>query len=70
MLERLAESEGRVVAKDDLLEELWGEATPQNASSLEVIVARLRRKLQGRVKEPLIRTVRGVGYALDSKDAS
>jgi DNA-binding response OmpR family regulator len=63
VLERLAAGRGRAVSRDDLLEELWGEATRASAASLEVIVARLRRKLE-RPGRPLIRTVRGHGYAL------
>lgn len=65
VLERLTDARGRVVAKNDLLEELWGEVTPQSAASLEVIIGRLRRKLQGEVHDGLIRTVRGFGYAIE-----
>ncbi|HEX9428738.1 MAG TPA: response regulator transcription factor [Candidatus Polarisedimenticolia bacterium] len=64
LLERLAWARGHVVSRDDLLAEIWGESTPEAAGSLEVIVARLRRKLERGEKESLIRTVRGVGYAL------
>jgi len=64
VLERLAWARGHVVSRDDLLEEIWGESTPETTASLEVIVARLRRKLERGGKESLIRTVRGVGYAL------
>jgi len=67
VLERLAGAKGRVVAKDDLLEELWGEASPETAASLEVIITRLRRKLDRGAAESLIRTVRGSGYALQAK---
>jgi two-component system OmpR family response regulator len=64
VLERLAGARGRVVAKEDLLEELWGEATPETAASLEVIITRLRRKLDRGAAESLIRTLRGEGYAI------
>ena len=66
VLERLSASKGRVVLKDTLLEELWGDATPETAASLEVIIARLRRKLDRGRKESLIRTLRGSGYALQT----
>ena len=69
VLERLAGAKGRVVSKDDLLEELWGDATPENTASLEVIITRLRRKLDRGAKESLIRTVRGSGYALQTAGA-
>jgi two-component system OmpR family response regulator len=64
VLERLAWGRGHAVSRADLLEEIWGESTPEAAASLEVIVARLRRKLERDGKESLIRTVRGFGYAL------
>jgi two-component system, OmpR family, response regulator len=64
VLERLARGGGRAVARHDLLEEVWGEASPEAAASLEVILARLRRKLEIDGKGMLIRTLRGFGYAL------
>ena len=64
VLERLFWAGGRAVQRDDLLDELWGRATPEAAASLEVIVARLRRKLEEPAGGPLIRTLRGYGYAL------
>jgi two-component system response regulator MprA len=64
VLERLSWAKGHAVSRDDLLGEIWGEASPEAAASLEVIVARLRRKLEGGQRESLIRTVRGFGYAL------
>ena len=64
VLARLASSRGRAVARDDLLEEIWGEATAEAAASLEVIVSRLRSKLEGAGRGALVRTIRGHGYAL------
>jgi len=64
VLERLAWARGHAVSRTDLLEEIWGESTPEAAASLEVIVARVRRKLERGERESLIRTVRGFGYAL------
>jgi two-component system, OmpR family, response regulator len=68
VLERLARSRGRAVAREDLLEQVWGDATQEAAGSLEVIVARLRRKLEREKRGTLIRTVRGFGYALVTQD--
>jgi two-component system, OmpR family, response regulator len=64
VLERLCSARGHAVSRDDLLEEVWGDATPQAAASLEVIIARLRRKLEPGEAGGLIRTLRGYGYAL------
>ena len=55
-------------SRDDLLEEIWGEATEHTASSLEVIIGRLRRKLDASGSERLIRTIRGHGYALEKTE--
>ncbi len=58
----LAWRDGRVVARDELLEIVWGEITEGAAGSLEVVVARARRKLQTS-EGSCIRTIRGTGYA-------
>lgn len=60
ILEVLVRRSGRVVSRSELLESVWGEASETAASSLEVLVGRLRRKLGAE----LIRTLRGEGYAL------
>lgn len=64
VLARIASSRGRAVAREDLLEEVWGEASEEAAASLEVMVSRLRRKLERGGRVALIRTIRGHGYAL------
>lgn len=61
VLEALISASGRVVTRDRLLEELWGEITEASGKSLEVLIGRIRRK----VGEGTIRTVRGIGYALE-----
>jgi DNA-binding response OmpR family regulator len=64
VLERLADEPGRPVSRADLLEAVWGSATPETSASLEVMVVRIRRKLDQGGADGLIRTVRGVGYAI------
>jgi DNA-binding response OmpR family regulator len=54
---------GHVVARDELLEAVWGDATESAAASLEVLVARIRRKLAEAGVHDALRTVRNVGYA-------
>lgn len=67
VLERLARAGGHAVSRDDLLEDLWGESTVEAGASLEVIVGRLRRKVDAPGSERVIRTIRGYGYALSAK---
>ena len=65
VLELLLARAGQVVPFDDLLEALWGESTPRARASLEVIMTRLRKKLNGGAANRVIRNVRAVGYRLD-----
>jgi DNA-binding response OmpR family regulator len=61
----LAWADGRVVPRDHILEAVWGDATEGASASLEVLVARIRRKLAAAGAPDAIRTVRHVGYAWD-----
>lgn len=61
LLESLALRRGRVVSRDDLLWEVWGEVSDASSASLDVLVARIRRKLA----TDIIRTLRNQGYALE-----
>jgi two-component system, OmpR family, KDP operon response regulator KdpE len=65
LLLRLAQTPGRVVVYEDLLDALWGEAYRDDVQLLRVCVSRLREKLgsRGRRNFP-IRTYVGIGYAL------
>ena len=65
ILRILADAKGRTVPFDEVLEDGWGEATESTRASLDVLVSRLRRKLGTAGEKPIIRTVRGVGYALE-----
>lgn len=60
----LAFRDGHVVSRDDLVESVWGEPLDTaNGASLDVLVARIRRKLAAAGVEDAIRTVRTSGYA-------
>lgn len=56
---------GHVVERLDLLERVYDAAAEVESNSLEVIIARLRRKIGA----DLIRTVRGRGYSLSAGPA-
>lgn len=60
ILEALVSRAGRVVQRSTLLEEIWGDRDDAHRASLEVLIARIRRKLGDEV----VRTVRGEGYAV------
>jgi two-component system OmpR family response regulator len=59
----LAWRDGRAVSREDILESVWGETSERAAASLEVLVARVRRKLAERGVHDAIQTVRQHGYA-------
>jgi two-component system, OmpR family, response regulator len=60
IVELLAARRGRVVARDDLIEAIWGDTGESQRASLDVLVGRIRRKLGQHAG--LLQTVRGVGY--------
>jgi two-component system, OmpR family, response regulator len=61
VLELLITRQGRVVSRGTILELIWGEITDKASDSLDVIMARIRRKLG----PDAVRTIRGEGYAAD-----
>jgi DNA-binding response OmpR family regulator len=59
LLDYLLRHAGQVVTRDQLLESVWGFASPGETRTVEVHVAQLRKKLG---HPDLIKTVRGLGY--------
>jgi DNA-binding response OmpR family regulator len=64
LLEFLMRNEGRVVTRTQILDHLWGYDFATDSNLVDVYVAYLRRKVDKGTTNKLIRTVRGVGYAL------
>jgi two-component system, OmpR family, response regulator MprA len=64
LLELLLHNPRQVLARERILEQVWGFDFPTTANSLEVYVGYLRRKTEADGESRLIHTVRGVGYAL------
>lgn len=67
VLEVLMRNSHRVVSKEELEAALWGDEPPE-ADALRVHVHSLRTAIDGPFDEPLISTVRGVGYRLSQID--
>jgi DNA-binding response OmpR family regulator len=61
LLACLAEAPGRVFTRDELLAQVWGYEVTSGARTVDSHVRAIRRKLGN----DLIRTVHGVGYALE-----
>ncbi|MBJ7471894.1 MAG: response regulator transcription factor [Solirubrobacteraceae bacterium] len=61
----MASSPGRVFTRDQLLEQVWGDAEYRDPRTVDVHVRHLREKLEAEPSEPeLLLTVRGVGYQI------
>jgi two-component system phosphate regulon response regulator PhoB len=65
LLEYLLERPGRVFARAQLLDGVWGQSVEIDERTVDVHIGRLRKALsRGRERDP-IRTVRGAGYSFD-----
>ena len=67
-LERLMRLPGRVVNKDTLLSALYGHGEEGSQNSVEVVMHRLRKKLEGAGSDIEIKTLRGIGYLIKDKN--
>ena len=65
LLATLIAKPGRVWTRERLLDEVWGRDIYVDSRTVDVHVARLRKSLSVHGGDDPIRTVRGVGYALD-----
>jgi len=68
ILARLMQAPGHLIAREDLLNAVWGEQYNGAGNVLEVYICRLRGKLAGTTVPPgAIRTVRQYGYVFDAR---
>lgn len=68
LLEYLLRGEGQTMAKQDILEHVWGALFDRDPNVVQVYVGYLRRKIDERFGVALIETVRGHGYRLAGGD--
>ncbi len=64
VLEYLMRRQGRVVSKTELLEHCWDAAYDGGPAVVEVLIHRLRRKIDPASGAPTIVTLRGEGYLI------
>jgi two-component system copper resistance phosphate regulon response regulator CusR len=62
LLEYLCRHAGRVVTRSMLLSEVWGMRIQPDTNVVDVHIYRLRGKIDSPGRDPLIKTLRGVGY--------
>ena len=64
LLEYLMRNAGRVVSKTSILSHVWGYDFDPNTNVVDVLVSRLRDRIDKPFAVKLLQTVRGVGYVL------
>ncbi|MDA8236564.1 MAG: response regulator transcription factor [Chloroflexi bacterium] len=64
LLAYLIRHEGRVVTRQQVLDAVWGAEPDVYTNVVDLYVSYVRRKLAELGREGIVRTVRGVGYAL------
>ena len=67
LLELLMRNAGRPLARDVIMDRVWGWESEPTSNSLEVFIGYLRRKTESGGEPRLIHTVRGIGYVLRSE---
>jgi DNA-binding response OmpR family regulator len=67
LLEYLLRHPGRVVSRSQILENVWDDNFDPVANAVDVLVGRLRRKIDTPGREPLMHTIRGRGYILTDR---
>lgn len=65
ILKTLLEQKGKIVTREKLMERLWESDNFIDDNTLTVNVARLRKKLDGIGIVDMIKTRKGIGYAVD-----
>ena len=66
LLAHLVRSAGAVVSRDEIAEQVWEVGFTTDTNVVDVVVRRLRAKVDDPFKTRLIHTIRGVGYVLKS----
>jgi DNA-binding response OmpR family regulator len=64
ILELLMRRAGKVLSRDALIEGVWGHSVDVELNTVDVFLSTLRGKVDGPQDQPLIHTVRGVGFYL------
>ncbi len=64
LLEYLCRNAGRVVTRAMVLDHVWKMRIDTSTNIVDVHIHRLRNKVDRDTQQPLIRTIRGVGYVL------
>ena len=67
LIQLLLQNAETVLSKTAILEQVWGYQFDPQTNVVDVLVCRLRSKVDKDFELPLIHTIRGVGYVLKSE---
>lgn len=67
LLEHLLRNKGRVVSKTSILEHVYEYGFDPQTNVVDVLVSRLRKKIDKDYERKLLHTVRGMGYVLEDR---
>lgn len=69
LLEYLLRHRGRTLSKTMILEQVWDLHFDPQTNVVDVLVCRLRNKIDKNFPNKLIQTIRGIGYVMDDTDS-
>jgi len=68
LLKYLIKNRGRVIKREELLDEVWGDDVIVSSRTIDTHMANLRRKVEEDSSNPkIIKSIRGVGYKIAAK---
>jgi two-component system copper resistance phosphate regulon response regulator CusR len=68
LLEYLLRNRGRIVSRSQIIDHVWDDNFDPVGNVVDVLVGRLRRKIDAPGLKPLLHTVRGAGYQLSDSE--
>lgn len=69
LLSLLLRRKGEVLSRTEIAEQVWDVNFDHGTNVIDVAVRRLRNKLDLPFKQPLLHTVRGMGYVLEERES-
>lgn len=70
LLNVLMREPGRVFSRVELSERVWAREHEYDTKLVEVFIGRLRKKIDGEAEDPLIKTVRHLGYVMSENSST
>ena len=64
IFEYLVQNSGRIISKDQILDHIWNYDFEGDVSIIDVYMHHIRKKVDGKYENKLIRTVKGAGYVV------